>query len=62
MSFESIAEGKDIALKVIPEKEQIELFFDKEKMTKIITNLLSNAFKFTPDGGQITVSLNEDDK
>ena len=61
MSFESVAEGKDIALKVIPDKEQIELYFDKEKMTKIMTNLLSNAFKFTPDGGQITVSLNEYD-
>jgi len=57
MSFESAAERKDIALKVIPEKEQIELFFDKEKMTKIMTNLLSNAFKFTPEGGEITVSV-----
>ncbi len=57
MSFESAAERKDIALKVISEKEQIELYFDKEKMTKILTNLISNAFKFTPNGGQITVSV-----
>jgi DNA-binding response OmpR family regulator len=53
--------GKDITLKVIPEKEQIELYFDKEKMTKIMTNLLSNAFKFTPKGGEIAVLLNESD-
>ena len=59
MSFESVAEGKDISLKVVPEKEQIESYFDKEKMTKIMTNLLSNAFKFTPDGGQIMVTINE---
>ncbi len=57
MSFESIAEGKDISLKVASERDQIELFFDKEKMTKIMTNLLSNAFKFTPEGGQILVSI-----
>ena len=60
MSFESVAERKDITLKVKSSSDDIELYFDKEKMTKIITNLLSNAFKFTPDGGQITVSLNED--
>lgn len=59
MSFESIAERKDISLKVKAEKAEIELYFDKEKMTKIMTNLLSNAFKFTGEGGQITVSINE---
>ena len=57
MSFESVAERKDITLKVKAEQENIELYFDKEKMTKIMTNLLSNAFKFTPEGGEITVSL-----
>jgi signal transduction histidine kinase/DNA-binding response OmpR family regulator len=57
MSFESIAERKDITLKVKSEGDEIEVYFDKEKMTKIITNLLSNAFKFTPEGGAITVAL-----
>ncbi len=57
MSFESIAERIDITLKVKAEKDEIELYFDKEKMTKILTNLLSNAFKFTPEGGEITVSI-----
>ena len=61
MSFESIAEGKDISLKVISDREQIELYFDKEKMTKIVTNLLSNAFKFTAESGQITVTIKETD-
>ena len=59
MSFESIAEGKDITLKVTAEKDEIELYFDKEMLIKIMTNLLSNAFKFTPEGGQIMVSIKE---
>lgn len=58
MSFESIAERKDITLKVKSSSDEIELYFDKEKMTKIMTNLLSNAFKFTPKGGTIAVSIN----
>jgi len=57
MSFESVAERKDITLKVNSLGNEIELYFDKEKMIKIMTNLLSNAFKFTPEGGQITVSV-----
>jgi len=57
LSFESLAESKDITLKLLPEKDFIELYFDKEKMMKILTNLLSNAFKFTPEEGQITVSI-----
>ena len=59
LSFESLAESKDIILKLLPEKEFIELYFDKEKMMKILSNILSNAFKFTPEEGMITVSVRE---
>ncbi|MCK5456662.1 MAG: response regulator, partial [Melioribacteraceae bacterium] len=38
----------------------IELYFDKEKMQKIIANLFSNAIKFTQDGGKIDVNIEED--
>ncbi len=59
MSFESVAERIDITLKVKSASDEFELYFDKEKMTKIMTNLLSNAFKFTPEGGKITVTILE---
>jgi PAS domain S-box-containing protein len=59
ISFEPVAEEKNIRLNVKSAKNEIELYFDKEKMTKIMTNLLSNAFKFTQDGGQITVTIIE---
>jgi PAS domain S-box-containing protein len=59
MSFESVAEGKDITLKAKTSNDEIEMYFDKEKMIKILTNLLSNAFKFTQQGGMITVRIVE---
>jgi signal transduction histidine kinase/ligand-binding sensor domain-containing protein/DNA-binding response OmpR family regulator len=59
LSFESLSEDKDITLKIESEKEYIEVFFDKEKMIKILSNILSNAFKFTPQDGKITVSIIE---
>ncbi len=59
LSFESLSESKDISLKLQPEKEYIELYFDKEKMTKILSNILSNAFKFTPEEGKIIISIKE---
>jgi len=59
MTFESIAETKDITLKIKLEKEDVEVYFDKDKMQKILTNILSNAFKFTTEGGKITVKLFE---
>ena len=37
----------------------IEVYFDKEKMIKILSNILSNAFKFTPRDGKITISITE---
>lgn len=59
LSFESLSESKDITLKLRAERDHIELYFDKEKMIKILSNILSNAFKFTPEDGKITVSVKE---
>ncbi len=56
-SFESLSSDKDITLKILSEKDLIEAYFDREKMMKILTNILSNAFKFTPQNGKITVSI-----
>jgi signal transduction histidine kinase/ligand-binding sensor domain-containing protein/DNA-binding response OmpR family regulator len=61
LSFESIAERKDITLKVNTTKEEIETYFDKDKMAKILTNILSNAFKFTAERGEVIVAINEMD-
>lgn len=36
----------------------LKLFFDREKLEQIISNLLSNAFKFTAGGGEVMVYLN----
>ena len=36
-----------------------EVVADKEKVSRVIFNLLSNAFKYTPSGGQISVSLRD---
>ncbi len=58
LSFESLAESKDITLKLLPEKDFIELYFDKEKMMKILTNIISNSLKFTSEEGRIIVSVN----
>ena len=62
LSFESLSESKDITLRLQTDKEYIELYFDREKMMQVLTNILSNAFKFTPVDGKITVSVKETDK
>jgi signal transduction histidine kinase/DNA-binding response OmpR family regulator/streptogramin lyase len=59
MVFESFAEEKDIELSVRSEKEIIEIYFDREKLEKILINLISNACKFTPRKGKITVTVIE---
>lgn len=60
MSFESYAQRKQIQINVTSNNEVIYLFFDKEKMQKILTNLISNACKFTSEKGQINVDIEED--
>ena len=56
-SFESLAQDKNITLSFNSKENSILAWFDKDKLEKIINNLLSNAFKFTNDGGRIDVDV-----
>jgi len=56
-AFESSAGLRGITLEVCVEEKEIEVYCDKDMMEKILSNLLSNAFKFTPEGGKVTVTL-----
>jgi signal transduction histidine kinase/DNA-binding response OmpR family regulator len=56
-SFSDIAEKKHIGFVFDSEIENLEINFDHDKIERIIFNLLSNAFKFTPEGGHVSVLL-----
>lgn len=53
-SFESMAERKQIHYRVhFPDQSPV-CYFDKDKLEKIVTNLLGNAFKYTPEKGTVS--------
>lgn len=57
LAFKSLAQKKNIHFNFNSEAENVMVYFDKDKMDKILFNLLSNAFKFTPVNGYITINL-----
>jgi len=56
-TFSPLADRKKAALKFTSRENVLIGYIDHDKLEKIITNLLSNAFKFTPEGGEIIVTL-----
>lgn len=52
-NFESLAESKNIHFHTHFSPESFEMAFDQDKLEKTINNLLSNAFKFTEEEGDI---------
>lgn len=56
-SFHSLAERKQIDLSVTASADQIEMDFDPEKIQSILSNLLSNAIRYTPEHGRIRVTV-----
>jgi signal transduction histidine kinase/CheY-like chemotaxis protein len=57
MSFESLAETKEIQTGFVSHKENIQVWVDTEKMEIIFYNLISNAFKYTPAGGKVEILI-----
>ena len=52
--------GKDITLQIdVP--DQLPMWFDPKQMQKVVSNLVSNAIKHTPQGGMVTIAAHADD-
>lgn len=58
LSFQELAKKRNIYYAFHPDQEVIPVYFDRDKMEVILFNLLSNAFKYIADGGQVTIRLN----
>lgn len=57
--FDNMAQSKQIHYSFQHTVRSVMLWVDTDKMEKILANLLSNAFKFTPEGGTVTIRLQE---
>lgn len=55
--FKEMSEEKQVELKFFSALDQFEIYFDPDKIEKVIFNLLSNSFKHTPAGGTINVTV-----
>lgn len=55
--FDDAAESKQIDFKLESQLPAYLMYLDQQKMDKVVFNLLSNAFKYTPVKGRIVVSL-----
>jgi two-component system phosphate regulon sensor histidine kinase PhoR len=60
-SMRVIAKKKAITLRLEPLARPTEVFCDSEAVHQILTNLLDNAIKYTPEGGHITVTVAENE-
>jgi signal transduction histidine kinase/AraC-like DNA-binding protein len=59
--FEREAMKRNIDFKLTSNNESLDIFIDRNLIDKVYFNLLSNAFKFTPDNGKIGVHIKDDE-
>jgi ligand-binding sensor domain-containing protein/signal transduction histidine kinase/DNA-binding response OmpR family regulator len=56
-TFEYTAQRRNIEFKFLHQETQLNAWIDIDNFDKVMMNVLSNAFKFTPDNGNVVVSL-----
>lgn len=56
-TFQDLSESKNLHLSIESHDQAFETYFDHDKLEKIVFNLLSNAFKFTPIDGSVKVKI-----
>jgi signal transduction histidine kinase/DNA-binding response OmpR family regulator len=57
--FANEAKKRSIKFEIRSENKGLELYIDRNLMDKVYFNILSNAFKFTPDNGKVEISIQE---
>lgn len=60
VDFEREAKKLNIDFSLVSNNPELEVYIDRNLMDKVYFNLLSNAFKFTPENGKITIKIRED--
>lgn len=58
--FQFMAKRRHIEFKIITSNNKLISYFDHDALEKIMNNLLSNAFKFTPENGSINVGISKE--
>ena len=58
-SYEYTAKERGMKFSYQPEVDQLKVWLDRTALDKVVDNLLSNAFKYTYDGGEIEVRVGE---
>ena len=58
-SYEYTANERNMTFRYSPEVDQLKVWLDRTALDKVVDNLLSNAFKYTYDGGEIEVRVGE---
>ena len=61
LSFKDLAETRRMQLNFFTSVASYDMPLDRDSYDKILYNLLSNAFKYTPDGGEVAVRLSVQD-
>ena len=51
-----VAKEKNLTIKYVPSGEDVEIYADSNRLEQVLTNLVSNAIKFTPDAGEIEIT------
>ena len=60
IGFHDLADNRHISYTFTPFRKSFDMYIDRGHVDKIVYNILSNAFKYTPENGSIAVTVRED--